>query len=134
MNLDEYAKGGRALYSKFASVVAEIIEPAVKADAQIRLQHIQRRAKGVGSLRKKLQGLGQENTEDLAAAVKDLAGCRVILYTNSDSVYLGSNPSPSHHFVPRNCGVFVSAALAFGQRYVRSIALLLTGGTQPHWN
>jgi ppGpp synthetase/RelA/SpoT-type nucleotidyltranferase len=84
MNLDQYVKGGRALYAEFASVVAEIIEAAVKADPHIHLQHIQLRAKAIDSLRTKLQVLKKEHTEDLAAAVKDLAGCRVVLYTNSD--------------------------------------------------
>ena len=42
------------------------------------------RAKEPGSLRKKLEDCGIAGTTSLEKEIKDLAGCRLIFYTNSD--------------------------------------------------
>jgi ppGpp synthetase/RelA/SpoT-type nucleotidyltranferase len=57
----------------------------------MRLQEIQRRAKDVDSLRKKIAKLTNPPT-DVALAVKDLGGCRLVFYTNADvSVFLNAS-------------------------------------------
>lgn len=84
MNLDEYEKGGRLLYRRMADTVAAILSAAINAHGSLRLQQIQSRAKDAESLRKKLLKLGLLETDSLATAVKDLAGCRAVFYTNTD--------------------------------------------------
>ena len=80
MTLDEYDKGGRLLYRRMAETVAAILAAAIQAHGALRLQQIQSRAKDPESLRKKLNKSEQADTD----AVKDLAGCRLIFYTNTD--------------------------------------------------
>jgi ppGpp synthetase/RelA/SpoT-type nucleotidyltranferase len=84
MTLEEYEKHGSRLYARLAETVAAILESALKRHPEIRLQQCQHRAKDVASLRKKLAKNGPENTAPVEAAVKDLGGCRLIFYTNSD--------------------------------------------------
>lgn len=84
MNLDEYENGGRALYVDFAEAVAAILQAAVAEQRELRLQNIQHRAKEVDSLRAKLvkaEAAADAAIEDIA---KDVSGCRLIFYTNSD--------------------------------------------------
>ncbi len=84
MTFEEYEKGGRLLYRRVAETVAAILAAAITAHGSLRLQQIQSRAKEPGSLRKKLLKLGLIDTLSLGAAVKDLAGCRAVFYTNTD--------------------------------------------------
>jgi ppGpp synthetase/RelA/SpoT-type nucleotidyltranferase len=49
-----------------------------------RLQQVQQRAKNPESLRKKLEDRGILTTASLEDDIKDLAGCRLIFYTNAD--------------------------------------------------
>ena len=84
MNLRTYETGGRALYARLAEIVAGILNTVIRQQAELRLQHIQHRAKERSSLKKKLQRAGALESDDIAAAAKDLAGCRAVFYTNSD--------------------------------------------------
>lgn len=83
MNFDEYCKDQYAKYQIFAKVVASILGAALKADT-FHLWQIQNRAKEPSSLEKKLLDrdlLGHANIEN---EIKDLAGCRLIFYSNDE--------------------------------------------------
>jgi ppGpp synthetase/RelA/SpoT-type nucleotidyltranferase len=84
MNIDEYERTGRAAYASLAATIAAILTAAIKIEGGYRLQQVARRAKDPVSLRKKLQQRGIEGTVNLEADIKDLAGCRIVFYTNSD--------------------------------------------------
>lgn len=84
MNLDEYQRAGNSAYAEFARTTASILEAAISAEPQLRLQQVKDRAKDPDSLRRKLGNRGILDTETLEADIKDLAGCRVIFYTNTD--------------------------------------------------
>lgn len=84
MNTVQYEREGRAAYAEFAATVAAILNAAIGAEGRFRLQQIMHRAKQVDSLRKKLTQRALNETETLESDIKDLAGCRVIFYTNSD--------------------------------------------------
>lgn len=81
-----------AAYKAFADAIARILEAAIPAyDKTIRFQPIQRRAKDADSLRKKIDGrnsdpLGTDKVdpESIEEGIKDLAGIRVVFYTNGD--------------------------------------------------
>ena len=85
MNLNTYEAGGRALYARLADAVASILSTAIRLQPGLRLQHIQQRAKETSSLRSKLTRAGALDSEDIATVAKDLAGCRLVFYTNSDA-------------------------------------------------
>lgn len=84
MNFEEYERRGWALYSAFAEAVAGILNAAIAQDGSMRLQQVKSRAKDPGSLKQKLVGRGLSDTQSLEDDIKDLAGCRIVLYTNSD--------------------------------------------------
>ena len=84
MNFDEYEREGIAAYAMLAETFATILRAAISIEGGYRLQQINERAKQPTSLQKKLHKLGLEATDSLEETVRDLAGCRVIFYTNSD--------------------------------------------------
>lgn len=84
MNFEAYANDKRAAYATFAKTVASILELAIRAERGLRLQHVQHRAKDPASLKIKLEARNCLATEKLAIDIKDLAGCRLVFYTNSD--------------------------------------------------
>ena len=91
MDFERYANEKWADYSAFAETVASILGKAIRSDPALRLQHIQHRAKDTLRLRQKLDDRGLLNTETLEKDIKDLAGCRLVFYTNSDvSKFLNS--------------------------------------------
>ncbi|GAB2889018.1 hypothetical protein GCM10027046_16830 [Uliginosibacterium flavum] len=83
MDITTYANDGRQRYGELADTVASILRAAIDRSGKMRLQEIQRRAKEVESLRKKISKLNTPPS-DVDLAVKDLAGCRLVFYTNSD--------------------------------------------------
>lgn len=87
MTLDEYEQTGKALYADFADVAAAIIDAALRANGGIRVQVIQKRAKASSEVRKKLCG----TVTDIETKVKDLAGVRIVVYTNSDIARLNNS-------------------------------------------
>src|SRR5450631_2830917 len=99
MNLRTYETDGRALYARLAEAVAGILSTVVRQQAELRLQHIQHRAKEPSSLKKKLERAGALESEDIGAAAKDLAGCRAVFYTNSDVARFQSSGIITDHFV-----------------------------------
>jgi ppGpp synthetase/RelA/SpoT-type nucleotidyltranferase len=85
MNYDEYAHDGRVLYESFAQTVASVIEAAIADSGQnFRVQQISFRAKSNTSLRRKLTERNLLESSAIEAELKDLAGCRIVFYTNPD--------------------------------------------------
>lgn len=83
MNFAEYEARGKDLYRDFALTIRKIIEEALAAK-QIRAQQIQHRAKDPASLRRKLEKEGILVEIAIEEQIKDLAGCRIIVYSNLD--------------------------------------------------
>jgi len=84
MDIEEFEREGQGKYAVFAMTVAAILTAAIGAETGYRLQQVKERAKQPASLRKKLEQRGIEATTTLEDNIKDLAGCRIIFYTNSD--------------------------------------------------
>ncbi|WP_131795048.1 RelA/SpoT domain-containing protein [Fluoribacter gormanii] len=95
MNLNEY-KQKYSLYMSFSKTVSEILMTAIEESSndgsyKYNLQHIPYRAKDYESLKARLIQKGQEERSDIEELRKDLAGCRVIFYYNTDvNVFLQS--------------------------------------------
>ncbi len=85
MDFETYSRSKLADYAALAETVAVILRAAIAAHPEpFRLQQVQHRPKGPASLRKKLEDRGILATTSLENDIKDLAGCRLIFYTNSD--------------------------------------------------
>lgn len=90
MNFEKYEREARSHYVAFCETVAAILRAAIGEAGGFRLQQVCSRAKDPASLRKKLEKRGAERGVDLVSAdgledeIKDLAGCRIVFYTNSD--------------------------------------------------
>lgn len=84
MDLEEYKNTGRSQYERLAKVVSELLGRAIADEPGYRLQQIQHRAKAVESLRRRIEEIGQVDTHEIEAYRKDLAGCRIVFYTNND--------------------------------------------------
>jgi len=80
MTLEEYEQTGKALYANFADAVKSIFDAELKANGSVRVQVIQMRAKASSEVRKKLE----DAIDDIETKVKDLAGVRIVVYSNSD--------------------------------------------------
>ena len=80
MTLEEYEYGGKELYADFARAVQFILSAALAAEDKIKVQTYQKRAKSLEGVRKKLRG----SVTDIETKVKDLAGVRIVVNTNSD--------------------------------------------------
>lgn len=92
MNYDDYIASRRAQYDAFAKATRRIIEHVLDAHPEIpRPQQIQARAKTPSSLARKLQERGLADSQTIETDLKDLAGVRLIFYTNADvDHFLGS--------------------------------------------
>jgi ppGpp synthetase/RelA/SpoT-type nucleotidyltranferase len=85
VNLHEYETLHRPTYEAFANVVRVILERAISADDRIpRPQSVQARAKEVESLRRRLEQSNMLDTQTLESDRRDLAGTRLVFYTNND--------------------------------------------------
>ena len=92
MNFNQYAGEQRDRYVDFANTVAKILETTIRGSGNLRLQQIQSRAKQPSSLRGKLEKVGKLESDNIEDEIKDLAGCRVVFYTNSDvAAFLSSD-------------------------------------------
>jgi ppGpp synthetase/RelA/SpoT-type nucleotidyltranferase len=85
MTFDEYASTDRAQYERLATIVESILVSALEHRPDIRPQQTQHRAKSPSSLKRKLERSGHLDAKDLETHAKDLAGCRLIFYTNADA-------------------------------------------------
>lgn len=85
MNINDYEKNFFSLYESFANTVRFILEKAIQAARSLpQPQSVQCRAKGVESLRHRLSEAGKLDTQTLELDRRDLAGARLIFYTNND--------------------------------------------------
>jgi ppGpp synthetase/RelA/SpoT-type nucleotidyltranferase len=85
VNLNDYEQNFFSTYKAFAKTVRFILEKALRAaDNLPQPQSIQCRAKGMESLRRRLAGVGKLDTQTLELDRRDLAGARLIFYTNND--------------------------------------------------
>ncbi len=84
MNLLEYEQHGRQLYEQLARVVGDLLKHALDAEGGYRLQQTQHRAKSVSSLQKRLEEAQSSESDEIELIRKDLAGCRLVFYTNKD--------------------------------------------------
>jgi ppGpp synthetase/RelA/SpoT-type nucleotidyltranferase len=85
MNFDEYEKKYETQYAEFACKVRDILEKAINgAEGVPRPQSIQCRAKEAGHLKPKLEARGLLASSSIEDEIKDLAGARLIFYTNTD--------------------------------------------------
>lgn len=98
MNLTEYENGGKPLYADFAEAVAAILDAAITEHHDLRLQNIQHRAKSVDSLRVKLGKARASAEAPIADFAKDVAGCRLVFYTNRDVHRFGQSAILRNNF------------------------------------
>lgn len=85
MNFDEYEKQYETRYAEFARMVREILEHAINGTEGVpRPQSIQCRAKEASHLRPKLEARALLDSSSIEDEIKDLAGARLIFYTNTD--------------------------------------------------
>ena len=98
MKLAEYEADGRKRYERLSEVVRDILRETAGAMADVRLLVIQNRVKDARSLRKKMAGRGLTEADELEDAIKDLAGCRVIVCTNTDVQRLLSSSTIRDNF------------------------------------
>ena len=85
MNLNDYERKYFSIYEAFAETVRFILKKALlAADNLPPPQSIQCRAKGLASLRRRLSEEGKQGTQALELERRDLAGVRLIFYTNND--------------------------------------------------
>jgi ppGpp synthetase/RelA/SpoT-type nucleotidyltranferase len=85
MNLNDYEKKYFSIYEAFAETVRFILEKALlTAENLPQPQSVQCRAKGIESLRRRLAEEGKLDTQTLELDRRDLAGARLIFYTNND--------------------------------------------------
>jgi ppGpp synthetase/RelA/SpoT-type nucleotidyltranferase len=85
VNFDDYENKYLPIYEAFAETVRFILEKALLAAKNLpQPQSIQCRAKGIKSLRSRLAEEGKLDTQALEFDRRDLAGARLIFYTNND--------------------------------------------------
>jgi ppGpp synthetase/RelA/SpoT-type nucleotidyltranferase len=85
VNLNDYEKKFFPTYEAFAETVRFILEKALLAAESLpRPQAIQCRAKGIESVRCCLAEVGKLDTQTLELDRRDLAGARLIFFTNND--------------------------------------------------
>ena len=85
MNLNDYEKKYFSIYEAFAETVRFILEKALIAAENLpRPQSVQCRAKDIERLRRRLTEESKLSTQTLELDRRDLAGARLIFYTNND--------------------------------------------------
>jgi ppGpp synthetase/RelA/SpoT-type nucleotidyltranferase len=104
MRLDDYEKRHGTVYAEFAETVKFLLEKAIDQTTGIpRPQSIQCRAKSAESLKPKLQERGLLESESIETEIKDLAGARLIFYTNTDvDRFLNSRLIPENFEIDRD--------------------------------
>ena len=85
MKFDDYKKTYVSTYTEFAEIVRFLLKDAItKTQGLPRLQSTKARGKEVTSLKLKLEERGLLASERIESEMKDLAGVRLIFYTNTD--------------------------------------------------
>jgi ppGpp synthetase/RelA/SpoT-type nucleotidyltranferase len=98
MNIEEYYRGHQMAYGEMANVVKLLVEKAILATSGVPSpQSIQSRAKSVASLKAKLEHRELLASDAIEQEIRDLAGVRLIFYTNTDvNRFLGSRLIPEN--------------------------------------
>ena len=122
MNLNDYEKKFFPTYEAFPETVRFILENALLAAENLpRPQSVQCRAKGIENLRRRLAEVGKLDTQTLEHDRRDLAGIRLIFYTNNDVDRFLASPlirenfeieedsTKIHHPTPENQGALYRA-------------------------
>jgi ppGpp synthetase/RelA/SpoT-type nucleotidyltranferase len=84
MTFEEYETNKITLYREFCETVRSILERAIAAASLPRPQSLQCRSKDPKRLKKRLEELGALDAENIEQLRRDLAGVRIIFYTNTD--------------------------------------------------
>jgi ppGpp synthetase/RelA/SpoT-type nucleotidyltranferase len=84
MTFDEYVNEKIALYREFCETVRQILEKAIGAAGLPRPQSLQCRPKDAKRLKARLEESGTLNAPSIEELRRDLAGARIIFYTNND--------------------------------------------------
>ena len=84
MNIKEYETQGNGLYREFCATVRDILDKAIAAENLPRPQSIQCREKDSRKLRARLEQIGALESNEIEKLRRDLAGARVIFYTDND--------------------------------------------------
>ena len=85
MNFEEFARDGHSRYDLLAKTTASVLRAAIEAEPRgFSLQQITSRAKDPLSLKRKLTERGLLESGSIELELKDLAGCRLVFYTNTD--------------------------------------------------
>jgi hypothetical protein len=101
MNLHDYENKFFPIYEAFAETVRFILEKALRAAESLpRPQSIQYRAKGIESVRRCLAEVGKLDTQTLEFDRHDLAGARLIFYTNNDVTRFLESPLIYENLAP----------------------------------
>jgi ppGpp synthetase/RelA/SpoT-type nucleotidyltranferase len=99
MNFDEYEKRYETQYAEFARVVRDILEKAVNGTEGVpRPQSIQCRAKEASRLKAKLEDRGLLDSSCIEDEIRDLAGARLIFYTNTEVDSFRNSPLIPENF------------------------------------
>jgi ppGpp synthetase/RelA/SpoT-type nucleotidyltranferase len=118
MNLIDYENKYFSIFEAFAETVRFILEKAFLAAENLpRPQSVQCRAKGIKSLKRRLAEAGKLDTQKLELDRRDLAGVRLIFYTNNDvdrflesslirdNFEIEEDSTRIHHPIPENEGM-----------------------------
>src|SRR5882757_3087567 len=84
MRFQDYEGGNVALYREFSGTVRDILEKAIAAADLPRPQSMQCREKDPQKLKARLQEQDALQSDSIETLRRDLAGARVIFYTNTD--------------------------------------------------
>ena len=84
MNLEEYEREHIAQYREFCHMVRGILEKAIMAAGLPHPQSMQCREKDPRKLRARLEELGALDSDSIETLRRDIAGARLIFYTNTD--------------------------------------------------
>jgi ppGpp synthetase/RelA/SpoT-type nucleotidyltranferase len=100
VNLNDYKNMYITIYESLAKTVRFILEKALLAAESLpKPQSVQCRAKGIESLRRRLAEAGKLDTQTLELDRRDLAGVRLIFYTNNDVDRFLASPLIHENFV-----------------------------------
>jgi hypothetical protein len=139
MNYHEYVREGHFRYEAFAGTVAAILRAAIgDSEQDFHVQQISSRAKSSTSLYRKLTERDLLDSSAIETELKDLAGCRIVFYTNTDidrflearlifeNLKVDFDDSKTHHVtgLPKTC-ILLSITLSHSPTsdwYCRSIA------------
>jgi ppGpp synthetase/RelA/SpoT-type nucleotidyltranferase len=91
MDFQTYEREAFRHYADFAEAVLLILKAAIRAIQGLHPPQTMSRAKDPSSLKNKLIARGIADTNELEHQIKDLAGCRLIFYTNEDVLKLRSS-------------------------------------------